>query len=136
MSELEERYQRFAELNEKRTNGAWKIIKDRYDYNNSHWIGIDDYTSIAEVRNGADDEEYGGKETELSNAKFIASSPEIFDLLTEYRAENAKLREALRECVRFIDESTQSRDFIDYWDDARHILRQTERLGITPKGEL
>jgi len=56
----------------------WAI---QYSYEDGHHIGPDRYTTICTVRNGADDEEYGGKEGELANAAFIVRACNSHDRL-------------------------------------------------------
>lgn len=72
------------------TPGPWKIIEQKGALNNAYWIGPEKYMSVCEVRNGADDEEYGGKEAELANARLIAAAPET-----------AAERDTLRDQVAF-----------------------------------
>ncbi len=69
------------EREEKFTDGPWSITKNKGELNDSYWIGPDEFTSIAEVRNGADDEEYGGEEAEIANAHLIAAAPELYEAL-------------------------------------------------------
>lgn len=74
--------------------GPWLILTEPDDYR-GHIIGPEKYTSIAEVRNGAEDEEYGGTKYERANAAFIASSR---TLLPAYREALACAVEALDNC--------------------------------------
>ncbi len=69
----------------KHTPGPWKIVAQKGINNNAFWIGPanDDFHSIAEVRNGADDDEYGGEETEAANARLIIAAPELLKRLEE-----------------------------------------------------
>ncbi len=69
----------------KHTRGPWKIVAPKGRNNQAHWIGLasDEFHSIAEVRNGADDDEYGGEETELANANLIAAAPNLLKRLEE-----------------------------------------------------
>lgn len=69
-----ERLNELRALAEKATDGPWRVIHQKDEFNEAYWIGPEEYFSIAEVRNGADDEEYGGTETEVANATFIAAS--------------------------------------------------------------
>lgn len=48
---------------------------------NEYWIKFDEYASIASVRHGADDEEYGGMSALEANARLIASAPDMVDAL-------------------------------------------------------
>ena len=67
------------ELDAKATSAPWFISDDRYSENNSRVICANgnNYHSIAEVRNGADDDEYGGKEREQFNAQLIATTRNV-----------------------------------------------------------
>ena len=56
------------------TKGPWNVFDGP---NGNLWIGPEEFFSIAEVRNGASDREYGGKKAERANAKLIAASPEL-----------------------------------------------------------
>lgn len=63
------------------TPGPWQIIATPGDFNDAFWIGPEPLRSIAEVRNGAEDEEYGGPKAEAANARLIAAAPELYDAL-------------------------------------------------------
>lgn len=51
---------------------------------NEYWIKFDDFGSIAAVRHGAQDKEYGGKKALKANAQLMACSPEILEALERY----------------------------------------------------
>lgn len=59
------------------TDVPWRVVQDKGAMNDSIWIGKNQFHSICEVRNGADDEEYGGLKTEEYNARFICASRNI-----------------------------------------------------------
>lgn len=65
------------------TPGPWRIIEDKGALNEAYWIGPEPFHSICEVRNGAEDEEYGGEETEIANARLIAAAPELLEACRE-----------------------------------------------------
>ena len=48
---------------------------------NEYWICFDAFASIACVRHGADDEEYGGHESLVANANLIAAAPEMYSII-------------------------------------------------------
>ena len=58
------------------TKGPWNVFDGP---NGNLWIGPEEFFSIAEVRNGASDREYGGKKAERANAKLIAAAPELLE---------------------------------------------------------
>lgn len=65
--------------------GPWKVVARPGELNESCWIGPKNHElvmmSIAEVRNGANDPEYGGPKTQLANANLIAAAPELYQAL-------------------------------------------------------
>lgn len=65
------------------TPGPWRIIEDKGALNEAYWIGPEPFHSICEVRNGAEDEEYGGEETEIANARLIAAAPDLLEALLD-----------------------------------------------------
>jgi hypothetical protein len=72
--------------------GPWAIIHQKSEFNSSYWIGPVESgdlwnMSIAEVRNGAEDEEYGGPEVELANAHLVAAAPALYAALVAAKEE-------------------------------------------------
>lgn len=65
----------------KHTPAPWMITRQKGELDNAYWIGTEPYHTICKVENGADDEEYGGIETELANANLIAAAPELLGAL-------------------------------------------------------
>ena len=95
------------------TDAPWFISHNRYSENNSFVIcaNDDNYHSISEVRNGADDEEYGGIDKERNNAQFIVESRNIAPELIRV-IELAE--EALKSCYfRDHDEMDYDVDLVD-----------------------
>ena len=70
-------------MTQKHTQGDWKITHKKGELDNAYWIGIERYHTICKVGYGADDEEYGGAETELANARLIAAAPAMYEALKE-----------------------------------------------------
>ena len=68
------------------TPGPWIIAHSKGEFDNSYWIGPERHFTIAKVEHGAADEEYGGPEAELANARLIAASPEMLEALRASRA--------------------------------------------------
>lgn len=64
---------------DKATPRPWRIIANKGDFNQSIWIGSEPFHSICEVRNGAEDDEYGGEEAERANAALIVKAVNNFD---------------------------------------------------------
>jgi hypothetical protein len=62
------------------TPGPWFVF-DRRDIERGFWVGPEEFTTIAEVRHGADDEEYGGDESLIANASLIAAATDMYFLL-------------------------------------------------------
>ena len=63
------------------TKGPWKITALKGEFDETIWIGPERFTTIANVKNGADDDEYGGIETELANAHLISAAPCMYEAL-------------------------------------------------------
>ena len=67
----------------KHTPAPWMITRQKGELDNAYWIGTEPYHTICKVENGADDEEYGGIETELANARLISCAPEMLEALKD-----------------------------------------------------
>ena len=60
------------------TPGPWVVIDNRH-MNDAWWIGVDQFTTHAEVRSGCDEaDELGDME---ANARLIATAPELLAAL-------------------------------------------------------
>lgn len=98
------------------TPGPWAIIHPKGELNDSFWIGPTSDHSIAEVRNGAEDEEYGGAETELANTHLIAAAPDLFaalewiaDIADKAYEQDEKLRsQGARTLMRISDKASSA----------------------------
>ncbi len=91
MNTITERLKELEALNAARLQGDWAIQHSYYGHN----IGPEEFTTVCCVRNGANDEEYGGKETELANAKFIAAAPAMIALAQDMHKLLVECGEAL-----------------------------------------
>jgi hypothetical protein len=98
----------------KHTQGPWHIIEQKGAINDCYWIGPEKHMSIAEVRHGAKDEEYGGEEAELANAKLIAAAPDMAEALKFY----ADVGSILLYENKFLE-----------WGDRNIDLQTTEQFG-------
>lgn len=107
------------------TPGEWKIIAIPGEINDAYWIGTEKYHSIAEVRNGADDDEYGGPEREKANARLIAAAP---DLSAELKSLLAFVENIPQEYL----EATEEQLGEDYnFTDALLAVAKAESAGLT-----
>lgn len=98
-TELADAVAKIAALDEKRMPGTWAI---QYSYEDGHRIGPERCTTIATARNGADDDEYGGKEGELANAAFIATAPLMAQVIRQLWAEREAIKTALETAKLFV----------------------------------
>ena len=66
------------------TPGPWNL-RESYTLwdTKSFLVDIHPFHSIAEVRNGAEDEEYGGEPRLIANAHLIAAAPEMLQVLED-----------------------------------------------------
>jgi|JI10StandDraft_1071094.scaffolds.fasta_scaffold02886_30 hypothetical protein len=75
----------------KHTSGPWRAdYRGESGFNGEHewWITLedDDCHSVAVVRHGADDPEYGGHPVLKANAHLVAAAPEMFEALLSARS--------------------------------------------------
>lgn len=63
------------------TPEPWYLTESETWGTKSFLVQAGPFHSIAEVRNGAEDEEYGGDERMTANAHLIAAAPELFSAL-------------------------------------------------------
>lgn len=69
------------------TPGPW-TAEDRGNigFNGEHeyWINFAPFSSLATVRRGAEDEEYGDDETLRANANLIAAAPDMLEVILSF----------------------------------------------------
>lgn len=70
----------------KHTPGPWvaEWVKS-FTGKDEYWINFELHGSIATVRHGASDRQYGGKKALHANARLIAAAPELLEALKEVR---------------------------------------------------
>jgi len=90
------------------TPGPWYSF-DNKSLNGTYWIGPSSFFSIAEVRNGAEDEEYGGDKAELANAHLIAAAPDLYEAL-EIAVANLRCATVCSDADEDDEEAIQLRD--------------------------
>jgi hypothetical protein len=107
------------------TPGPWNT-KDmgNVGQNDEHeiWIEFDDFSSLAAVRHGADDEEYGGEKQLKANAEYIATfNPE---LILKILAELKIYKTALKSIAGVTDSDIEGKWVSEYHlrDEAKEAL--------------